>query len=129
MPARPKSICRRVGCGATIALPGFCERHKTESVGWNRTHQGKTSTERGYGSKWRKVRERVMLRDCGLCQICIRAGVIRSASEVDHITNKATARAAGWTEEQIDDETNLQAVCSPCHKTKTLTERTDKGRG
>jgi 5-methylcytosine-specific restriction protein A len=37
------------------------------------------------------------------------------ATEVDHIVPKSQ----GGT----DDDDNLQAICSPCHKTKTGSER------
>lgn len=73
-----------------------------------------TRQERGYGAAWDKARKRVMLRDCGLCQPCKRANLITIAAEVDHIVNKAI----GGTE----DDDNLQAICGPCHETKTAQE-------
>ncbi len=35
--------------------------------------------QRGYGSKWDAIRERVLKHDKGLCQLCLRAGVVREA--------------------------------------------------
>lgn len=121
MPARPKAICRKPGCGKLIDAPGYCERHAQLATGWNRSHGSKTSTERGYGYAWQQLRKRILSRDCGLCQIK-GPGCGFVAREVDHIVNKATARQRGWTEAQIDAETNLQSACTPCHQAKTRQE-------
>ncbi len=73
-----------------------------------------TTTERGYGHAWRKLREQVLKRDCYLCQPCKRAGRIAEAKEVDHIQPKS----AGGT----DAVSNLQAICKPCHLLKSDSE-------
>ena len=66
-------------------------------------------------AKWDVIRERVLKRDKGLCQLCLRAGVVREAKTVDHIIPKAH----GGT----DADSNLQSLCWPCHKAKTARER------
>lgn len=88
--------------------------------GWANTQRGNT-TQRGLGWAWQKLRERVLERDCGLCQPCKRAGRITPATEVDHIHN----RAEGGT---VLDEANAQSICAPCHKAKTA-EESKRGRG
>ena len=75
-------------------------------VSWGR--QG-SAHSRGYGAAWRKLREQVMRRDAGLCQPC--KPQLTLATEVDHILPKAK----GGT----DDISNLQAICSECHRFKT----------
>jgi 5-methylcytosine-specific restriction protein A len=126
MPARPKTVCRKVGCGRLIDAPGYCEKHAKQSSGWVRSHGDKSSAQRGYGYEWQKRRERIMARDCGLCQI--NGTECRFiATEVDHKVSKAKARALGWTDEQIDDDSNLQATCTTCHKAKTAAERRHAG--
>jgi len=126
MPARPKSICRKAACGALVDAPGYCAKHAKQSSGWERSNGGKTSSERGYDYAWQKRRERILSRDAGLCQI--RGPACRFiAGEVDHKVNKAAARALGWTDEQIEDDSNLQATCGTCHKAKTAAERTRAG--
>jgi 5-methylcytosine-specific restriction protein A len=121
MAARPKTICRKGGCGALIDAPGYCTRHAQLKTGWNRTHGDKTSAQRGYGYAWQQLRARVLRRDKGLCQI--KGPACRYvAREVDHKVNKAAARERGWTDAEIDDESNLQAACTPCHSAKTKTE-------
>lgn len=126
MVARPKSICRKVACGALIDAPGYCAKHAQQSTGWARSNGGRTSAERGYDYAWQKRRERVMARDSGLCQIKGPACTV-VASDVDHVTSKAAARAAGWTNDQIEDDSNLQAACRSCHKAKTAAERGGAG--
>ena len=81
---------------------------------------------RGYGKAWEKIRLQVLRRDCGLCQCeYCKGGKIRLrvANEVDHIVSKAKARKLGWTEEQIESPTNLQAINKDCHKRKTQEEQ------
>jgi 5-methylcytosine-specific restriction protein A len=116
MPSRPKSICRKAGCSTLIDKPGWCEKHTTLAVGWNQTSI-KSANERGYGWAWKKQRVRIMKRDSGLCQPCLKTGQVSIATEVDHIINKAR----GGT----DDDSNLQAICDDCHKAKTARERID----
>lgn len=70
--------------------------------------------KRGYGTAWNKLRFRILARDKHLCQPCMRKGRVRPASHVDHII----AKAKGGT----DDEGNLQAICTACHKDKTTVE-------
>lgn len=66
------------------------------------------------GRPWRRLRDRVISRDAGLCQPCERAGRISLATEVDHIIPQA--------EGGKDDVDNLQAICIDCHKAKTQEE-------
>jgi len=122
MASRPKSICRKAACGALIDAPGYCERHAQQSSGWARSNGDKTSAQRGYGYDWQKRRERILSRDAGLCQI--KGPSCRFvASEVDHNVSKARARELGWTADQTEGDSNLQAACSTCHKEKTHAEK------
>lgn len=83
---------------------------------------------RGYGAAWDRLRKTVMERDKWLCQVCAKAGRTTSAKAVDHITSKAKAATMRWTQEQIDAESNLQAICKPCHDVKTEQEQGKKKR-
>lgn len=69
---------------------------------------------RGYGAAWDKLRAQVRERDLGMCQPCQRAGRDTPGNEVDHVVPKAQ----GGT----DHPSNLQAICSTCHKAKTARE-------
>lgn len=77
-----------------------------------------SSSSRGYGARWQKLRLVILRRDKYLCQCteCAQRLVPRPASEVNHKVSKAEARRLGWTEEQIDHPSNLEAVNSDCHK-------------
>ena len=77
-------------------------------------HGGKTRHERGYGHKWDKLRLTILQRDSYLCQPCLNKGKPTPATQVDHITPKAS----GGT----DDPDNLQSICTPCHDAKTKAE-------
>ena len=62
----------------------------------------------------------ILKRDNGLCQPCIRQGVVTRATQVDHIVQKKDGGS--------DAEANLQAICTTCHKAKTASEAAH-GRG
>jgi len=75
--------------------------------------------ERGYGSEWTKTRERIIQRDHGLCQACLRKGRLTPYRKgqgfaVDHIKPKAK----GGT----DADENLELLCGDCHADKTTIE-------
>jgi 5-methylcytosine-specific restriction enzyme A len=81
---------------------------------------------RGYGRAWDLLRVQILKRDHGLCQ-CDRCkgGEIRilPGTEVNHIVSKAEAERLGWTQEQMDDPSNLQAVNPTCHKRITAEQK------
>ncbi len=72
-----------------------------------------------YGSSWRKLRQAHLSAE-PFCVRCAEAGVVRPASEVDHIES---IRAAP---QRVLDASNLQSLCHPCHVTKTWED--EKGR-
>jgi 5-methylcytosine-specific restriction enzyme A len=79
-----------------------------------------SSTARGYGFAWQKLRLVILERDCYLCQCaeCAKRQVPLPANEVDHILPKAQ----GGT----DDESNLRAVNTECHKRLTIAQKGHK---
>lgn len=78
---------------------------------------------RGYGAAWDRIRKVVMARDFGLCQPCRRRGLVTIATAVDHIISKAKAKTLRWSQARTDAESNLQAICQPCHDAKTEEEQ------
>jgi 5-methylcytosine-specific restriction protein A len=72
------------------------------------------SSDRTRQSGWKRLRRQVMDRDSGLCQIRGPRCAI-DATMVDHITPVSMGGE--------DSEDNAQAVCGPCHDTKTARER------
>ncbi|TNV14914.1 HNH endonuclease [Buttiauxella sp. B2] len=120
MPPRIPKACRKRGCkNTTIDRSGFCDEHKGE--GWKQYKPGQTRHQRGYGTGWDKTRLRILQRDKGLCQECLRRGAITEATCVDHIDPLANGGS------HSDD--NLQSLCTPCHRVKTARERLPDRRG
>ena len=81
-------------------------------TGWAAPSRG-TPAQRRYGTEWRRIRQRVLERDCYCCKTC--EGNVRAGNIVDHIENKADGGA--WY-----DESNLEVICDEHHKIKTQAE-------
>ncbi|MGQ3051089.1 MAG: HNH endonuclease [Roseateles sp.] len=90
--------------------------HKSSS-GWA-SEARQSSAARGYDWAWNKRRLRILARDAGLCQPCLRRGHITpDCRTVDHIVNKARGGS--------DHDSNLQTICDgpgSCHSAKTAAE-------
>jgi len=112
VPSMPPKPCPVARCRNMTTKKGRCDDH--QPITW-KSSEGKTAAERGYGYKWKKVRGQALERDSYLCQSCLKQGIVTRATDVDHILNKAQ----GGT----DDLDNLQSLCNPCHKRKTIEER------
>lgn len=96
-------------CGGIASRRGRCD-----SCNAKREQERGSSTQRGYGAEWRKLR-RILLNKQPTCQVPTgEKGVFdngvpwqvvcgRRTEEIDHITSKAQ----GGT----DDRSNLRAVC------------------
>lgn len=98
-------------------MPSSARRHNAMPH-LARVHQASEPKEnygQGRGGRpWRRKRARVLERDAYLCQPCMAQGRLTLAAQVDHIT----PQAEGGT----DEESNLQAICEPCHQAKTKAE-------
>ncbi|MDT5371592.1 MAG: hypothetical protein QOC62_6023 [Mycobacterium sp.] len=95
-------------------------------IGGGRQRKLRTGAEDAPPSRWgqrgvpKPLRAQVLRRDAYLCQLRL-VGCTVTATEVDHITNVASL---GVTRAQATDPGALQAVCVPCHRVKTASERT-----
>jgi 5-methylcytosine-specific restriction enzyme A len=87
---------------------------RSKGSGSNWKHDRRSRHERGYGSDWDKLRKQAMDRDFWLCQPCKRKGRLTPATECDHITPKSQGGK--------DVLSNLQAICTDCHRAKTAKE-------
>ena len=82
------------------------------------THQPKSKWGHGRGGRpWRRLKDKILMRDKHTCQSCHRVG---GELELDHIVNVAV----GGT----DSESNLQILCTECHRLKTNLESKEGGR-
>ena len=78
--------CRHPGCFC-LAVSGsdFCDKHQVRPAVLARPEKRElTASQRGYGSKWRKLRG-WYIRAHPLCEECKRQGRITQATDVDHI--------------------------------------------
>lgn len=94
--------CAQPGC-PELTRDSHCPAH--QPAPW---HHDQTTTQRGYGHRWRKQRART-LRHEPQCRMC---GA--PATELDHIIPKHL----GGT----DDPQNCQPLCKKCHAHKTAGE-------
>lgn len=95
------TLCRPcLDCGSVAPTGSRCPRCRSR---WEASRG--TSTQRGYGSTWRRTSQRVIARDGGVCAYC---GDVATTS--DHVVPKSK----GGT----DDLSNLVAACRPCNSRK-----------
>ncbi len=111
MPKRSLKPCAYIGCG-NLTRERYCEEHQNTLRKYYDSQRG-NSTQRGYGSRWQRIRATVLAQE-PLCRHCAERGEIVPAQEVDHI--KPLARGGG------NDRENLQSLCSRCHALKTVKE-------
>lgn len=111
MPSKPPRPCSI--CGVLVMGGGTrCEAHR--SIGRFGDKSRGSRHQRGYGSAWDRTRRRVIERDRGLCQACLKVDVLTPGTDVDHVIPKARGGA--------DDDRNLQLLCRACHRAKTARE-------
>jgi 5-methylcytosine-specific restriction protein A len=120
MPSKPASGCHISNCpDLSVEQSGFCEEHLKERNRQQDKNRG-TSTERGYGYGWRKLRE-WYLTEHPLCVECERAGVVSAATLIHHIDRDTSN----------NQESNLKALCADCHQQQhqndIFKKKTDKG--
>ncbi len=92
-----------------------CDRHEQQQQRELDQRRG-SSTSRGYGSDWQRLRLR-KLRTDPLCASCEERGRVTLAEEVDHVIRitKQPGLRLDWS--------NLQSLCRPCHAAKSAAER------
>ncbi len=110
MPRRPKRPCPEPLC-KNLTDGGRCEEHRQQEQRRYDKERG-TSTQRGYGPQWRKLRLMV-LNEEPLCRECQRQNKTTPATEVDHIDGDVR---------NLHRE-NLQPLCRHHHSQKTVREQ------
>jgi 5-methylcytosine-specific restriction protein A len=68
--------------------------------------------QRGYTRRWQRLRLS-FLRSHPLCAACASEGLVKAASDVDHIVPHRGDSTLFW------DMANLQSLCASCHARKT----------
>ena len=65
----------------------------------------------------KKLRDQIFERDNYRCRLQLE-GCVGVAQEVDHRVPFSECQRRGWTKEQTNDPSNLQASCSTCNRRK-----------
>ena len=111
MPRKQLHPCSHPGCPNLIeAGKLYCPKHVSLHPEYTRS-----ATSRGYSSKWRRLR-RIYLESHPLCVLCQAKGIYKKATVVDHVIPHRGDPALFW------DQNNWQALCKPCHDSKTGNE-------
>ena len=111
--------------GLPIALgapPRRLAQVATSGAGFQRD-DGRSSTARGYGADWRRVRRQVLDAE-PLCRSCAAEGRVTPATDVDHIEP-----FAGVQDPRRLDVANLRPLCRPCHMARTARQAAGRGEG
>lgn len=106
------SRCRKkIEFGKSLCNECYSKKNKDTKKRINKDAEKHTKT-----SKWQSVRRKVLLRDKGLCYLCLLRGRIENRRlEVHHI-KKRDDLVNTPEEHLIYDMSNLVTVCRPCHE-------------
>ena len=80
------------------------------------------------GRQWRKLRERIFIRDRFVCQICKAKGKL-TAIELHGPNYGVCDHIVPISQGGSDDPINLQTICQRCDKTKTQAESRGEDAG
>ena len=106
MPRRPGRPCAHRGCTALVhGQERYCTTHLSQVRKQQDSERG-SSTARGYGAKWRAIRDE-FLQDHPRCARC--------GARSTTVHHRRRKRAGG-----SDDEGNLEALCTRCHNAETM---------
>ena len=109
MPRKPKRPCSSPGC-PELTDERFCPEHAKKEASRYEKYQRDPETRKRYGRAWKRIRDRYITAH-PLCEECKREGKLTPAAEVHHIL----PLSRGGTH----DESNLMALCTPCHSAIT----------
>lgn len=112
MPRKPRKPCRYPGCSA-LTDESYCPEHKRLVAARYNRYERTPEMKNRYNGAWPAIR-RSYIAAHPLCEVCGHEGRYTEAREVHHIIPLAD----GGTHE----DSNLMALCKPCHSRITATE-------
>lgn len=104
--------CAEIGCGK-LTRKTYCESHekivqeKSQKIYRKSRDKSLDAFYKSY--QWRKLRALAFERDKGLCQRCLKRGILKRADVVHHIVEVLV----DWSKRF--DLDNLESVCHACH--------------
>ncbi len=105
MPKRPKRPCSFPGC-PSLTDGRFCDEHAKQEAKRYEKYDRDPAVRRRYGRAWKRIRDRYIAKH-PLCEECQNHGMITPAQEVHHIRPLSQGGSHA--------ESNLMALCTPCH--------------
>ncbi|MFA7487962.1 MAG: HNH endonuclease signature motif containing protein [Lysobacteraceae bacterium] len=110
MPSAAPKPCTHPGCGVLVRDgSGRCEKHQREA--WTK----KPDAPRRVTGRRLQAERADLFRRQPLCVLCQARGIVRLATERDHIVP--------LSEGGEDVASNTQGLCADCHEGKSLAER------
>lgn len=112
-----RKLCNRVGCNNLISRnqnPPYCEEHLPQIKKYRSQLRAskKDKYDEFYNSpQWKYMRDYILSKNNFLCQECKKENIYTTACTVHHIVH---LRAEGGWELRLK-ESNLMAICRPCH--------------
>jgi 5-methylcytosine-specific restriction protein A len=110
MSNQPARVCAAIGCPTLVYGATYCAAHAPRRAS---TQRRPSAAQQGYGAAWRAKRA-AYLRDHPICEDPDGLDCQARATHVDHVTPR---RRGG-----LDEPSNYQALCAPCHSRKTARE-------
>ncbi|MGV3285797.1 HNH endonuclease signature motif containing protein [Bacillus wiedmannii] len=109
MSYKPKKSCAYPMC-INLTTEQYCEKHKQEATKTYDKYQRDNQTTAFYKSVgWRITRAKALVRDCYLCQRCLKDKKLTPADMVHHIVEVKE----DWSKRL--DINNLESLCNSCH--------------
>jgi 5-methylcytosine-specific restriction enzyme A len=105
MPYRPKRPCSFPGC-PRLTAGRYCDEHQKLADQERQRYTRSPGDADRYGRDWRRI-SRCFLDDHPFCEMCRKEGRITEATIAHHVI---PVKEGG-----TDDESNLMALCRPCH--------------
>jgi 5-methylcytosine-specific restriction enzyme A len=115
----PLTECAEPGC-RVLVKSGRCKDHQRDRRR-QIDHERGSAHQRGYTRVWSRASQ-AFLRENPLCAICEREGRLVPATVTDHVAPHRGDPELFWS------RSNWQALCKPCHDSKTATEDGGFGR-
>lgn len=112
MPRKPARPCGYPGC-PNLTDGYYCPEHEKQMESQYNRYGRSPEMKRRYHGAWPAIRKRFLTQH-PLCEQCRREGRVTAAAEVHHILPLSQGGS--------HEETNLMALCKPCHSRITATE-------